>query len=290
MNFSYRQAIGELIFALTVVRLDISFPVITKLSQYSANPAKEHYQAVKQIFVYLWATKAYGLHYWRRQPRDDLPEVPLQEPVSHEDLLRSIPSIEDALRLLGYSDSDWGTDRTHRRSVTAIVLMLAGAAVLYKTRYQPTIAMSSTEAEFMAAADTGRMALYLRSILNELGVLQLLPTIIYEDNAGARMMTNAQQPTRRTRHMDIKEFAVLQWVEEDHMIFGEVKTENNISDSLSKQTGRTKFYVHTDVMMGRVRPMYATVQTNRDQIHHVYIADSPLSFDDSPNEWHIRLD
>jgi hypothetical protein len=73
--------------------------------------------------------------------------------------------------------------------------MLAGAAIFYETRYQPTVALSLTEAKFAAATDSGKAALYLCSILlYELGVDQLLPTIIYEDNNGTQLMTNTQQP------------------------------------------------------------------------------------------------
>jgi hypothetical protein len=130
--------------------------------------------------------------------------------------------------------------------------MLAGAAMFYKTRHQPTVALSSTKVEFAAAANAGKAALYLRSILHELGVDQLLPTVIYEDNNGMRLMTNAQQPTCCTRHVELKQFAVLQWVEDKQIIFGDIGTANNISDSLTKQTGRTKFHQHHDILMGRL--------------------------------------
>jgi hypothetical protein len=63
MGFSYQQGTGELIVALTICRINISIAIIT-LSQYSERPAKEHYQAVKAIFVYLWHTKSDGLYYW----------------------------------------------------------------------------------------------------------------------------------------------------------------------------------------------------------------------------------
>jgi hypothetical protein len=76
MGFSYCQAIGKLIFALTICRIDISIAVIT-LSQYSKNPAKVHYQAAKAVFVYLWHTRSDGIHYWRPAPRLDLPDIPL---------------------------------------------------------------------------------------------------------------------------------------------------------------------------------------------------------------------
>ena len=63
MGFSYRQAIGELIFAMTICRIDISAAII-KLSQYAANRAKSHYQAVRAIFTYLNHTKLDGIYYW----------------------------------------------------------------------------------------------------------------------------------------------------------------------------------------------------------------------------------
>jgi hypothetical protein len=63
MGFSYRQAIGKLIFTMTICRLDIS-PAVIKLSQYSQAPAKCHYQAVKAVFVYLCATANDGIYYW----------------------------------------------------------------------------------------------------------------------------------------------------------------------------------------------------------------------------------
>jgi hypothetical protein len=255
MGFSYRQAIGQLIFAMTVGRIDISSYPIIKLSQYSAQPSKAKYQAVKQIFIYLNATRDYGLTYWRPSPNANHPHVDPPMPISAPSALQGFPETNAAKNLHGYADSDWGSDRPNRRSISGIVFMLAGAAIFYKTRHQPTVALSSAEAEFAAAADAGKAALYLRSILQELGVEQLLPTVMCEDNNGARLMTNAQQPTRRTRHVELKQFAVLQWVEDEQIIFGDIGTAYNISDSLTKQTGHTKFHQHHDLLMGQLRPV-----------------------------------
>jgi hypothetical protein len=166
--------------------------------------------------------------------------------------------------------------------------MLAGAAIFYKTRYQPTVALSSTEAEFAAAADSGKAALYLRSILHELGVDQLFPTVIYEDNNGARLMTNAQQPTRRTRHVELKQFAVLQ-VEDEQMIFGEIATAYNISDSLTKQTGRIKYYQHHDILMGRLRPEYSRNHT-LEQPKILKCTLSACAYLDIQNHYDLDLD
>jgi hypothetical protein len=186
-------------------------------------------------------------------------------------VLAGFPKTPDATLLQGYVDSDWGSDHQHQRSISGIVFMLAGAAIFYKTRYQPTVALSSTEAEFAAAADAGKAALYLCSILHELNVAQILPTAIYEDN-GARLMTNAQQPTRHTHHVELKQFAVLQWVKDEQMIFGDIDTAHNISDSLTKQTGRIKFYQHHDILMGRIRPAYTKQATSQPIISRVSVS------------------
>jgi hypothetical protein len=91
-----------------------------------------------------------------------------------------------------------------------IVMMLTGAAVYYQTRLQPTIAQSSTEAEFTNMADAGKAALYLRWILEEIGIIMKAPTPILADNQGAVRLANVHQPTRRTRHVEMKHFIILQ--------------------------------------------------------------------------------
>jgi hypothetical protein len=254
-NFNYRQAIGEAIYAMTIARPDIAFAVI-KLSQYSANPAKIHYQAVRHLFKFLALTKTRGIYYWRKIPVPSLPTIPAEGCVSHSEILDKIPKTKQPHRLHTYVDSDWGSDRTHRRSVTGLVIMMAGGVIAYKSKYQPTIALSSTEAEFTAAAEAGKTTLYLRSILHELGFSQYLPTVLYEDNTGALHMANAQQPTRRTRHMDTKHFAIQDWVEHDQLDVTQIGTALNISDAFTKALGRIKFYEQTDVIMGRRIPPY----------------------------------
>ena len=255
MGFSYRQGIGELIFALTICRHDISIAIIT-LSQFSENPAKEHYQAVKAIFIYLWHTKSEGIYYWRPSPQDDLPDVPLPKTITNPERLDEFLNFDNPLIIKGAGDSTWASDRKHRRSMGGIVFLMAGGAIYYRSRLQPTIAQSSTEAEFCTMTDGGKAALYLRSILEEIGLDQILPTEILADNQGARQLSNARQPTRRTRHVDMKHFVILQWTEEERITYSDVSTTNNFSDSLTKPTGRVKFYEHNDIMMGRRRPTY----------------------------------
>ena len=117
--------------------------------------------------------------------------------------------------------------------------------------------MSSTEAEFMAASDAGKMILFIRSILWDLDVPQQAATILYEDNDGCTAMANAQKPTSRTRHMDIRYFALCDWVEKDLMILERIHTSINEADHFTKVLERTLFYRHVDHIMGHIPPAYS---------------------------------
>ena len=75
--------------------------------------------------------------------------------------------------------------------------------------------MSLTEAEFVAASDAGKFALYLCSLLKELELPQQQATILCKDNVSAFLMAEAGQPTTRKRHINIRHFALLDWVKQD---------------------------------------------------------------------------
>jgi hypothetical protein len=160
-----------------------------------------------------------------------------------------------------------------------IVFLLAGGAIYYRTRLQPTVAQSSTEAKFCNMTDAGKAALYLRSILHLLGIWQILPTEILANNRGAHQLSNARQPTRRTRHVDMKYFVILEWTEEERIAYTDVKTQNNFSDSLTKPTGRVKHYEHNDIMMGCRRPAYIkSLQAFHHNLSSTYSSLRPLQF------------
>jgi hypothetical protein len=85
---------------------------------------------------------------------------------------------------------------------------LAGGTIAHKRKFQPTVAGSSTEAEFMAVYDAGKMILFVRSILWDLGIPQEVAMLLYEDNDACTAMGNAQKPTPRMQHIDIKYFSL----------------------------------------------------------------------------------
>ena len=256
-GFKYRTATGELIFAMVTCRPDIGFAVM-KLSQFNNSPTDAHFSAIQDVYRYLHATKSEGLTFWRSAPNMDLPSSPFPS-IQTESYTPNIPPETHVSGIAyGLADSDFASDRRTRRSVGGVGVILNGATVVYKTMLQRTVALSSTEAEFYALAEAGKIILYVRSVLNDLNMPQNLATVIYEDNRGCLKMTQAMKPTRRTRHVDTRYFAILNWIETDQLHIKKIDTADNASDVLTKALGRILFYRHTDTLMGRRPPSYVS--------------------------------
>jgi hypothetical protein len=130
-------------------------------------------------------------------------------------------------------------------------MLLAGGSIAWKCRVQTTISLSTTEAEFLSATDAGRLALYLRSVLADLDQQQTEATPIFDDNRGSVLMSQASQPTRQTRHIDIREFALLDWCERDLIKLVSIPTTENPSDLLTKQCPCILFARHYDNLSGK---------------------------------------
>ena len=255
-QFKYRSVTGELIFAMVTTRPDISFHII-KLCQYNACPGRSHFDAVKKLLLYLRNTANDGIYFWRSSPNKHLPTGPL--PTIRQDpyVRTEFPDNTKPLIPFGFVDSDWASDTTHRRSVSGIAIMYGGAVIAYKSGYQKTVADSSTEAEFYALVEAGKMILYLRSVLHELGISQDYASVLYEDNKGAIDIVHSGKPTKRVRHVDIKQFCILDWVATDLLNVLKVSTHDNSSDTLTKALPKTLLHRHNEVLMGKVRPAYS---------------------------------
>jgi len=190
----------------------------------------------------------------------ELPEGPIPPVHSNkQDILLDDRPQFDANVAHAYSDSDWATCVKTRRSFSGICLRLAGGTIAYKCKFQPTVAGSSTEAEFMAAYDTGKMILFVRSVLWDLDIPQEAATVLYEDNDACTAMGNAQKPTPRTRHMDIKYFSICEWVDRDLMHLERIDTSINMADHFTKALNRALFHRHADFLLGHVPPTYSHV-------------------------------
>lgn len=201
----YQSLIGSLLYAMLGTRPDIAFAV-TRLSKYNANPSEAHMNYAKYVLRYLQGTKAYRLRY---------------KGASNDGLI-------------SYSDSDWAEDRDDRHSTSGFVFLMAGGAVSWASRRQPTISLSSTEAEYKAASDTCRQLAWLRTFGNELGDDVTDPTPLCLDNQGSIFLSVNPVIDRRTKHIEIRYHFIREQVEMGSVEIYYVASEDQLADPLTK--------------------------------------------------------
>jgi hypothetical protein len=161
MQIKYRSGIGKLIWAMTTCCSDITFASV-KLSQSNSCPLEYHYHGLKHAIRSLYKTCHDGIYYWRTSPRHDLHDGPLPSINStYGDLLLDKRPDHHPTVVVAYGNSNWATCVKTRCSFSGICIQLAGGTIVYKTKFQPTVALLSTEAEFMAACDVDCMSLFV---------------------------------------------------------------------------------------------------------------------------------
>jgi hypothetical protein len=254
MHVNYRSGVGKLIWAMTTCQPDLAYASV-KLSQSNFCPHELHFHSIKHALNFLYNSRDNGLYFWQTTPRDKLPKGPLLKINSNKQdiLLDDCPQF-DATIAHTYADSDWATCVKIRRSFGSLCIHLAGGTIAYKCKFQPMVAGSSTEAEFVAACNTGKMILFVRSVLCDLDIPQEAATLLYKDNNGCSAMGNEQKPTTRTCHIDIKYFTLCKWIERDLLLLDRIDTSINMADHLTKALQPLLFHCHADFLLGQVPP------------------------------------
>ena len=164
----YQRGVGSLIWLATRTRPDLS-RTAGVLAQYNAAPTKKSWAALKHALRYIKGTIDLGVQY----ERDPNPEAAITLPIA-------------------YSDADWGGPLNgDRRSTSAYIFTLTKGPVSWRSQKQASIALSSNEAEYMAASETAREAIWIRNLMLDLGILgsETPPMKFKIDNKGVDDMT-----------------------------------------------------------------------------------------------------
>jgi ribonuclease HI len=248
-KFSYRQLLGECLYAFVVGRLDIGY-TITLLARMASAPHAEHYAALKKIVKYLRATKDWGIYYWRPAPNMAFPEVaPPSIPSQSSGELPTFPTIPSD-SLSAFVDAAHAADPNTRRSITGFVVMYGGGPIAFKTKQQKAVTTSSTEAELIAAVSAAKVIRYLRSVLADMGLPQDAPSVMHEDNQAVLDIVNKQIPSERTRHCDIQYFAIQEWRARGLVKMAYIPGIINPADQATKAVGPVLHYRHVPRSMG----------------------------------------
>ena len=137
--------------------------------------------------------------------------------------------------LSGYSDSDWAGDLTNRRSTSGFLFNIGSGAISWSSKRQPTVALFSCKAEYVAQTQATKEAIWLRSLLVELlnTRSELTATVIYGDNQGAIALAKNPQFHPRTKHIDIQHYFVREKQAEGQVNLQYIPTEKQVADGLT---------------------------------------------------------
>jgi len=211
----YQSLVGALLYCSGNTRPDVAFAV-AMLCRAMSRPTPALYDAALRVLGYLYRTKHLGLRY----ATNDLP-------------------------LKGQSDSDWGV----RHSTSGWQFTYAQAVVSWGSKKQTSVALSSAEAEIMAASEAAKEAISLSKFLRELGYGDGSPVEMGMDNQAAIALSYNPEFHSRTKHIDRRHFFVRECVENLQLRVPFVKTVDNLADFFTKPLSSKNFYRMRDILM-----------------------------------------
>jgi hypothetical protein len=212
MSVGYLSAIGGLMYLALTTRPDIS-NAVGILSRFSANPGPMHWKAVKHLFCYLQGTKDLKLVYG---------------PDASGELFSS------------FTDAAHGDIKENGRSTSGYVIKIGTAAVSWSSKVQPFVALSTAEAEFIAAVEAGKEIFWMRNILNEFGYSINGPSKLHCDNQSAIQVVKNPEHHGRMKHLDLRFFWLRDAVESDAISISYIPTAEMPADLLTKPLSKVK--------------------------------------------------
>ena len=219
----YHSLIGSLTYASIATRPDIS-SAVSILSQFMSKPGKEHWVGVKRILRYIKGTLNYGLYYTA---------------TSHK-----------KIQLNGYAD-DWAGDQCTRRSTSGYVFQIGKSPVSCCSKRQPVVALSSTEAEYIALCYASQETIWLRQLLKDINFEQPFATKLFEDNQGTIALAKNAKINSRTKHIDIKFHFIREAIENKKIDVEYCSSDNMIADTFTKSLLKPVFEYLRDRLNGR---------------------------------------
>jgi hypothetical protein len=206
----YASAVGSLMYAMICTRPDIA-QAVGVVSRFMADPGKEHWNAVKRILRYIKGTSGVAICFGGSE-----------------------------LTVRGYVDSDFAGDHDKRKSTTGYVFTLARGAVSWLSKLQTVVALSTTEAEYMAATQACKEAIWIQRLMEELGHMQQ-KIVVYCDSQSALHIARNPAFHSRTKHIGVQYHFVREVVEEGSVDMQKIHTNDNLADAMTKPINADKF-------------------------------------------------
>ena len=217
----YQKAVGSLIYLMISTRPDIAFTV-THLARFMTKPRHVHWLAIQRVFRYLKGTIEYQLVYIK-----DSQSGPV-----------------------GYADASFAPDISHCKSTMGYLFTMSGAAVIWKTQRQTSVARSTCDAEFMALGHCSADAAWLRNLLLDMRILGNENYIqIYGDNQSSIKICKHPVFHQRTKHIAIQYHYTRELVSDGIIKIDFIPSKDMVADILTKGLG-TEQHHHCRIHLG----------------------------------------
>jgi hypothetical protein len=216
LTHAFQRIVGSLLFLQICSRPDISFAVLV-LSQHCASPELRHFAAAKRVLRYLKGTRSFRLHYGGSNRH---------------------------LALSGLSDADWAGDKNDRASISGFVWSLGGGPISWSAKKQTCIALSTTEAEYVALTRAIQEGIWLRQSLLQFQLPCPSPLIICTDNNGAKSLSVNDSNHGKAKHIDIRYHFIRSHIESKLFLVNHTPGTVNTADLFTKPLSRVIFQSH----------------------------------------------
>jgi len=200
----YKQIVGCLMY-LAATRPDLMY-VLSLISRFMNCPTELHMNAIKRVLRYLNGTTDLGILYKRNGTE----------------------------KLEAYTDSDYAGDLDDRKSTSGYVFMLSSGAVSWSSKKQPVVTLSTTEAEFIAAASCACQGVWMRRILEKLGHTQLGSITMYCDNSSTIKLSKNPVLHGRSKHIDVRFHFLRDLTKDGTLELVHCRSQNQIADIMTK--------------------------------------------------------
>jgi hypothetical protein len=205
----YSSAVGSLMYAMVCTRPDIAHAVGV-VSRYMNNPGKEHWEVVKWILRYLRGTTTHALCFGG----------------------------SDTF-LQGYVDSDMAGDKDSMKSTTGYVFTIGGTIVSWISKLQKVVALSTTEAEYVAATEASKEMIWLQRFMEELGKKQENNKLYCDSQSAIHLAKNSAFHSK-TKHIQLRYHFIQSTLEDGQLKLEKIHTSQNPADMLTKGVTREK--------------------------------------------------
>lgn len=229
---TYQSLVGSLMYLMLGTRPDIA-NAVGAVAQHCSNPGKEHWIAGKRILRYLKGTADHGIWYGKPGATTEL---------------------------FGYTDADWAGDKNDRKSTSGNVFLFGGGPISWSAKKQTAVALSTAEAEYVAAAHAVQEVIWLRQLFESLQVQQLQPTVLFVDNQAAIALGKNPVFHARTKHVDIKVHFVREEQSKGVVDLRYCTSQENVADIFTKGVSKEVLERHRSALA--IRRQGETVECN----------------------------